>query len=125
MAAPTDKKILIAELAAARGELRGYTTALRHDLDFGARLKRGVRTHPAAWFGGAAALGLLLSRLSPAHRKHALKVPTSHAKIPAHAGKAAFALTALKLGLDFAKPALLRWFKDRYLGGRKTAGTRP
>ena len=56
MADPTDKKILIAELAAARNELGGYTTALRHDLDFSAKLKRDVWTHPTVWFGGAAVL---------------------------------------------------------------------
>lgn len=115
MANSTDKKILIAELAAARGELHGCTTALRHDLDFGARLKRGILTHRGIWFGGAAVLGLLLSRLPFVRRKHSVKVPSFRAKKDAPTGQTAFALTALKLGLDFAKPALLRWFKDRYL----------
>ena len=115
MAGATDKKILIAELAAARGELAGYTAALRHDLDFGARLKRRLRTHPAAWFSGAALLGLLLSSLPRLRGKAAVKRPAFRPPETATAGKAAFALTALKFGLDFAKPALLRWFKARYL----------
>ncbi|MEO7318691.1 MAG: hypothetical protein ABIZ56_06860 [Chthoniobacteraceae bacterium] len=121
MANPTDKKTLIAELAAARGELRGYTTALRHDLDFGARLKRSVRSHPAVWFGGAAVLGLLLSRISPGRRKAA--VPSSILRSPktAQAGKAAFALTALKFAFDFARPALLRWIKERYMSPSRGA----
>ena len=119
MADSTDKKILTAELAAARSELVGYTTALRHDLDFGARLKRGVRTHPGVWFSGAALLGLLLSRVSPARRKVVVKRPAFRSPETATAGKAAFALTALKFALDFAKPALLRWFKDRYLSSAR------
>ena len=116
MANSTDKETLIAELAVARGELGGYTAALRHDLDLGARLKRAFRAHPATWFGGAALLGLLLSKALPRWRKEDIKRPAFREKKTAAAGKAAFALTALKFGLDFAKPVLLRWFKDHYLG---------
>lgn len=124
MADSTDKKILIAELAVARGELAGYTAALRHDLDFGARLKRGVRIHPAAWFSGAALLGLMLSRISLGRGKAAVKRSAFRSEKTTPAGKAAFALTALKFGLDFAKPALLRWLKDRYLGGQANGKAR-
>ena len=124
MADPTDKNILIAELAAARNELGGYTTALRHDLDFSAKLKRGVRMHPAVWFGGAALFGLLLSRISPTRRKPSAPTSFFRSQKTAQAGKAAFALTALKFGLDFAKPVLLRWLKDRYLGGNASVKAR-
>ena len=119
MANSTDKETLIDELAVARGELGSYTAALRHDLDLGANLKRAFRAHPAIWFGGAAVLGLILSRAIPRREKVVRKRPVFHSKETAAAGKAAFGLTALKFGLDFAKPVLLRWFKERYLGGSR------
>ena len=121
MANATDKETLIDELAVARGELGGYTAALRHDLDIGARLKRTFRSHPATWFGGAALLGLLLSKALPRRGKVVIKRPAFSSKETAAAGKAAFALTALKFGLDFAKPVLLRWFRDRYLSRSRDA----
>lgn len=106
MANPPDRKDLIAELAA---------TALRHDLDFGAKLKRSFRANAVAWFGGAAVLGLLLSKLPPARRKVVIHGPALRSEPTAKAGKAAFALTALKFAFDFVKPALLRWVNARYL----------
>lgn len=116
MANPPDRKALIAELAASRAALTGYTTALRHDVAFGAKLKRSFHANRTAWLGGAAVFGLLLSRLPGSRRKVVIHAPA------AGAGKAAFALTALKVGLDFAKPALLRWLKDRWLS---RSGARP
>lgn len=121
MANATDKKTLIDELAVARGELGGYTAALRHDLDLGARLKRAFRTHPAMWFGGAALIGLLLARAIPRREKVVIKRPVFHAKETAAASQVGFALAALKFGLDFAKPVLLRWFKDRYFSRSRGA----
>ena len=121
MANRTDKKTLIAELAVARGELGACTAALRLDLDLGARLKRAFRAHPATWIGGAAVLGLLLTRAIPRREKVVIERPAFRSKETAAAGTAAFALTALKFGLDFAKPVLLRWFRDRYLGRSRDA----
>lgn len=120
MANSPDREELIAELAASRAALTGYTAALRHDFDFGAKLKRSFRAYPAVWLGGAALLGLLLSRLGSARRKLVARGPAIRPETAAKAGKAAFALTALKFGLDFAKPALLRWVKDRYLSRSHT-----
>jgi len=123
MAESIDRKKLIAELAAARDTLTGYSTALRHDLDFGANLKRSLRVNPTAWFGGAALCGLLLSRLPPLRRKAVAKGPIFDRRQTEQAGKAAFALTALKIAFDFAKPAIFRWFQERYLhrSNRRTA----
>lgn len=121
MAHSPDRKELIAELAASRAALTGYTTALRHDFDFGAKLKRSIRAYPAVWFGGAALLGLLLSRLGSARGKVVTRGPAIRPETAAKAGKAAIALTVLKFGLDFAKPALLRWVTDRYLSRSHTS----
>ena len=109
MANPPDRKALIAELAASRDALTAYTTAIRHDLDFGAKLNRSFRGNQTAWLGGAALLGLLLSKVLPNRRK-----VVSHTPV-AEAGKAALLLTVLKFGLNFAKPALFEWMKERWL----------
>lgn len=109
MANSSDHQALIAELAASRAALTGYTTAVRHDLDLGAKLKRSFKANQTAWLGGAAVLGLLLSKVPSTRRKVIIHAPPA-----AEAGKLALALTALKFALNFAKPALFDWVKDRW-----------
>ena len=113
MAEQTLKQSLIADLESARAQLAGYSTALRHDLNVGARLKGGVARNPVAWFGAAAVVGLLLSKIPSPRRKTVIKMPASGKKQAGTAGKAAFALGALKLGLDFAKPAIMSWISKQ------------
>ena len=110
MADPTRKQKLTAELDDARAQLGDYTTALKHDLNVGARLKSSMARHPAAWFGAAILGGLLLSRIPASRRKVVVKPSRSRQDQARKAGKGAIALTVLKFGLDFAKPALVRWF---------------
>jgi hypothetical protein len=111
MADPARKQELIAELATARTHLVGSGQALRHDLDLPAKLKRGIQAKPAAWFGGAAVLGILLSAVRSRRRRVVIKNPGFRRSQAEQAGKAAFALTALKFGIELAKPALLAWVK--------------
>ena len=113
MAKQTSKYSLTTELDAARAQLAGYAGALRHDLDIGGRLKAGVAGHPSVWFAGAAVLGLLISRIPRSRRKVVVKGPALRDDQVAKAGKAAFALTVLKLGLDFAKPVLVSWIRKQ------------
>lgn len=117
MADQARKQVLTADLAAARERFSGYVSALRHDLDVGSRLKSGVSSNPIAWFGGAAVVGLLLSKIPPARRKVVVKGPAIRNDSAEKAGKAAFLLTALKFALDFAKPALISWAKQRLFSG--------
>lgn len=118
MADSTDKTKLTAELAAARGRMAGYVAALRHDFDFGAKLKVGVAKNPAAWFAGAAVVGLLLSKIPPSPRKVVVKGPALRGSQAEQGGKAALLLTLLKFSLDFAKPALIAWTKKSIFTGR-------
>lgn len=111
-----DQQKLKTDLASSREAMTANVTALRHDLDFGAKLKRGVRSNPLVWYAGAGLLGLLLAKIPPFHRKVVVKGPKRRSEAPEEAGKMAMALTVLKFALDFAKPALLRWFKERYMG---------
>lgn len=109
MANSPDREALIAELAASRAALTGYTTALRADVALGAKLKRSFQANRTVWLGGAAVLGLLLSKVSSTRRKVVIHAPV------AEAAKAGLVLSALKFGLNFAKPALFGWMKDRWL----------
>lgn len=110
---PNRKETLIADLGGARSELAGYGQALTRDLDFAARVRHGVRAHPAGWFGGAALLGLLLSKLPPLRRKVELKTAIFHRNQAKEAGKAAFAVTLIKFALDLGKPVLAAWLKRK------------
>ncbi len=122
MADSIHQKEIAAELAATRNQISGYVTALQRDLDFGSRLKRGVIRNPAAWFGGAAVLGLLLSRIPASRQKVILRGSSVRYSEAQKAGRAGLVLSALKIGLDFAKPALLSWAKSRIFNG---ASARP
>lgn len=115
MALATDKQALTSELDRAREQFTAYTSALRRDLHVGTRLKAKVAANPVAWFGGAAITGLLISRITRAPRKVVVKTPALPKGQAANAGKAAFGLTLLKFGLDFAKPALLAWLRKTIL----------
>lgn len=75
MAGETDKAALVAELAAARARLtetgdglRVTCESVRAKLDVPARAKESFAEHKPAWLGGAALVGLLLSKL-PARSK--------------------------------------------------------
>ena len=120
MADESHKQTLITELESARTHIGGYVTALRHDLNVGARLKSGVARNPVIWFGGAAVMGLLLARILTSRRKVVLKGSAVGKDQVEKVGKAAFALTVLKFALDFAKPALVSWVRTQVTERRAT-----
>ena len=123
MAETTDKQTLAAELASARGRMTGYAAAIRRDLDVGARLKTSVARNSAAWYAGAAVLGLLLSKIPPMRRKLVVETPVFLPSQTRKAGKIAVLLGILKFAADFVKPALLFWSKRRFLSER--SGPKP
>ncbi len=78
MAGETDKAALVAEIAAARARLtetgdslRVACEGVRAKLDVPARAKKSFAQHKPAWLGGAALVGLLLSKI-PARSKTVL-----------------------------------------------------
>lgn len=123
MATPAYRKKLSRDLESSREAMTAYVTALRHDLNFVARLKRSVGQNPLAWYAGAAVLGLLLSKIPPFRRKVVVQGPKLHSDAPKEAGSAALIVTVLKFALDLAKPALLRGFKEWM--SRRRPGTAP
>ena len=118
MAQSFRKESLIADLAAARDRMGGHVLGLRRKMSPAEVIKRGSRRYPAALFGGAVLLGLLLSRI-PARRRQ-IKIdtprrPEKNQQAVKGAGRAAVAVTLLKFGLDMAKPAIIRWVRDRLM----------
>lgn len=111
MADPNKKQSLILALREARGQLGANLTEFRRDISIGQRFRNSVKKHPAAWYAGAAVLGLLLSRIPPFAKKVIVPQPIFAAK-PPKAGIAAAVLTGLKLALDVGKPFLSTWIKD-------------
>src|SRR4051812_40408873 len=109
MASSTDKDALSADLADARTRMSSNFRALRYDVEILPRIKANITRNPLAWFSAAVIIGLLLSKVPPSSRRHRVEVrmpPRESDNTTEKAGKAAIVLTALKLALDFAKPAL-------------------
>src|SRR6266446_2631889 len=100
----TDKDALVAELATARARLSETGAALRAALDVPTRAKESFRRHRPTWLGGAALLGLVLSKL-PTRRKTVF-VERATGKAIGMTGKIGFIWTAAKFAFDLAKPVI-------------------
>lgn len=123
MAEEQRKAELTAELARARRRIGANLGALRHDLDFPARVKSAVMKNPTAWLGGVVIVGALLAAL-PGRRKKIVVSRKTEAHM-ANAGKAGLLLGALKIAFDLARPALAKWASRRvadYMDGRGKGG---
>ena len=127
MAEDQRKAELTAELAYARRRLTANLGALRRDLDFPGRVKGAVMKHPAAWIGGAALFGILLSKL-PARRKKVVVTADGKPAKLARAGRTGLLLGVLKIAFDLSRPALAKWAGRRvadYMDGTKPGGRPP
>ena len=115
MAEQPRKQSLTTEIETARAHLAACVSVLRKDLDVGTRVKARVARNPVAWLSGAAIVGLLLSMIPGSRRKVVVRESAGWNHQAEKAGKAAFLLTALKFGLNFAKPAIVTWVKKKIL----------
>ncbi len=113
MAQNHDKAELIAELARARARLTDSTLALRRDLDFSTRARKAFKSSPLPWLGGAAVVGLAVSRLFGRSKKVVPVFPKKDQTLE-KAGKAGLVLGALKIAFDFARPMLVKWATQRF-----------
>ena len=122
MAQDPDKIALITELSAARIRLGDNAQALRRDFAFAERAKLAFKRGPAPWLGGAAVLGLIVAQL-PRRTKKVVqpKFNLHKEKTAEKAGKAGLMLAAIKIGFDFARPILLKWLTQRFVGAGRVA----
>lgn len=113
MAGSTARKAeLIAQLGNARARLSAHSRGARAHLHPGEKLRASFKRQRVAWLGTAVLLGLVLAKLPPRTKK----VPALRGKDReqlATAGRAGFALGAIKLILDLTKPLLIAWATKR------------
>lgn len=102
--ADQEKRAILGELAAARARLSATGEDLRRTMDVPARAKDSFRRHRPAWIGGAALVGLVLSKL-PARSK-TIFVERATGKALGAAGKLGTAWTVARLAFDIAKPLM-------------------
>ena len=118
MAGPTetDKAVILAELAAARVRLSETGGGLRRQLDVPTRAKESFREHRPAWLGGAALIGLVLSKI-PARKKTVLIERATGKAIGAigAAGKLGVVWSVAKFAFNFARP-LISEFAGKHAG---------
>ena len=103
---PDRKAELIAQLDAQRVQLSASARGLRRSADVGARVKASILQSRAVWFGGAALLGLLLTRL---RRPRQVFVDRQSGKKIQAAERTGLLLAVAKIAFDLARPTLLRW----------------
>jgi len=106
MAGPADrqKEAILSELSAARKRLSATGETLRQSLDVATRARDSFKRHRPAWIGGAALVGLVLSKL-PARSKTVF-VEKATGKALGAAGKVGAAWTVARLAFGIAKPLL-------------------
>lgn len=117
------KEQIVADLARSRAAISRDHAGLRRELDFRSKFDRVVRRNPLAWFGGAAALGWILS--GPKTRTRTRTVvrparegerPRAEEKIAARTGFVALLLGVFRFLLPIIRPALMtyasKWIVD-------------
>lgn len=118
-----DKDAILTELAAARSRLSKAGGALRTTLDVSSRAKESFQRHRPTWLGGAALLGLVLSKL-PTRRKTVF-VERATGKPIGAAAKLGFLWPAAKLAFDFAMPVVSELAGKHFGDLRKKFGISP
>lgn len=128
--------ILTEELEANRKQLAAHRMGIRRATSPGDQLKRSFREHKGLFFGSAAAIGLLLALL-PAGQKKSKDLPRrrrendrtrtvkdiendEEAKASSHPLIAAAGVTVMKMIWDTARPAILKWLKEKALTHSQT-----
>jgi len=102
--ADNDKEALVAEIAAARMRLASTGESLRQSLDVAERTKESFKRHRPAWLGGAALVGLVLSKLPS--RKTTVFVERATGQALGAAGKLGAVWKAAKFTFGVAGPLL-------------------
>ena len=100
------KSALIAQLAAQRTRLSQSACGVRESLRVGPRIKSSFAKNPAAWLGGAAFAGLMLTRFRSRKTSR-----TRAASEPLRGTLAAgLAWPVVKLLFNIARPIPTPWF---------------
>jgi len=109
--AESSKVELAASLEKSRAKMARNAEALKHDLDVATRLQHSFHENKAAYVGGAAIFGLLLSKL-PSRKKKVYVKSKGKGEIK-DAEKAGFWLILLQFAFKALQPMLTSLVKSR------------
>jgi hypothetical protein len=116
---PTEE--LKAQIAHTRALFSRDLSGLRYELDFLGKIRKSFRRQTVFWLAGAAAVGLLLTRL-PARTKKVYVEPRIGGKSKHRLLEAGFVLGALKIAATLLRPVIVDLVKNRLSGfaGKKS-----
>ena len=106
---------LKAEIELSRERVGRDLCGLRHELDFPTKFRRSFREQTVSWITAAAAVGALIA-LAPMRRKKIYVDARSNRKTQKNLVETGFALAALKVAANLARPVIVEFVKNRLTG---------
>ena len=107
---PTEE--LKAQIAHSRALVSRDLRGLRYELDFSHKIRKSFQRQTVFWLAGAAAVGLLLTRL-PARGKKVYVEPRIGGKSRHRLLEAGFVLGALKIAATLLRPVIVDLVRNR------------
>jgi hypothetical protein len=103
---------LTAEIAGSRERVGRDLCGLRYEVDFPAKFRRSFREQTVSWITAAAAVGAVIA-LAPLRRKKIYVDAKSSRKSQKKLAQTGFALAALKVVANLARPVIVEFVKNR------------
>lgn len=112
------------EIDASRRAIQGDYSALRTEMDFGAKTRQAISSRPGPWLGGAALLGYILSGRKRARAAKPRKGEPALAKPAKKLTFLGIVLTVARLIFPFIRPAVTAFATQQLgsLAGRLAQG---
>jgi hypothetical protein len=103
---------LTTEIAQSRERLARDVRGLHYELDFPAKFRRSFREQTVSWLTAAAAVGALIA-LAPMRKKKIYVDAKNSRKSKKNLVETGFALAALKIAANLARPVIVEFVKNR------------
>jgi hypothetical protein len=103
---------LRAEIAGSRERVGRDLRGLGYEVDFPAKFRRSFRAQTVSWISAAAAVGVLIA-LAPMRRKKIYVDARNSRKSQKKLVETGFALAALKVVANLARPVIVEFVKNR------------
>ena len=115
---------LTTEIARSRERLARDVRGLHYELDFPARFRRSFREQTVSWLTAAGAVGALIA-LAPMRKKKIYVDAKNSRKTKKKLVETGFALAALKIAANLARPLIVEFVKNRLtdFGGQRRRKT--
>ena len=115
---------LTTEIARSRERLARDVRGLHYELDFPAKFRRSFREQTVSWLTAAGAVGALIA-LAPMRKKKIYVDAKNSRKTKKKLVETGFALAALKIAANLARPLIVEFVKNRLtdFGGQRRRKT--